>query len=46
VNYDNSLVVAMTVTSYLWAPSTEDHCLHVAPSPGRHRCDTLREITR
>jgi len=25
VNYDNSLVVAITVTCYSWAPSTDDH---------------------
>jgi len=36
VNYDNSLVVTITVTCNLWAPSSGDHYLHVAPSPGRH----------
>jgi len=36
VNYDNSLVVTITVTSYVWAPSTSDHYLNVAPSPCRH----------
>jgi len=25
VNYDNSLVVNITVTSYSWAPSSGDH---------------------
>jgi len=25
VNYDNSLVVPITVTRYLWAPSSSDH---------------------
>jgi len=25
VNYDNSLVATVTVTCYLWAPSTGDH---------------------
>jgi len=25
VNYDNSLVVTITVTCYLWAPSSADH---------------------
>jgi len=33
VNYDNSLVVTITVTCYLWAPFGSDH---VAPAPGRH----------
>jgi len=36
VNYDDSLVVTITVTCYLWVPSIGDHYLHVAPSPGRH----------
>jgi len=38
VNYDNSLVVTITLTCYSWAPSSGDHSftLHFAPSPGRH----------
>jgi len=36
VNYDNSLVVTITVTCYSWAPSGGDHYLHVAPSTDRH----------
>jgi len=30
VNYDDSFVVTVTVTCYIWAPSTGDHSLHVA----------------
>jgi len=37
VNYDNSLVVTITVTCNLWAPSSGDH-LHVAPSTCRESC--------
>jgi len=36
VNYDNLLVVIITVTSNLWAPSSGDIYLHVAPSTCRH----------
>jgi len=36
VNYDDSLVVTITVTCYSWAPSSVTIYFHVAPSPGRH----------
>jgi len=36
VNYDNSLVVTITVTCYSWAPSGGDHLFHVVASPGRY----------
>jgi len=26
----------ITMTCYLWAPTTSDHCLHVVSPPGRH----------
>jgi len=29
VNYDKLLVVAITVTCYLWAPSTGDHFIYM-----------------
>jgi len=45
VNYDNSLVVTITVTCYLWAPSTGDHYLHVALSPGRRTCGLNRMLS-
>jgi len=37
VNYDNSLVVTITVTCYSWVPSSGDIHLHVAPSADRHK---------
>jgi len=37
VNYDNSLLVTITVTCYSWAPFSGDHFLHVAPSTCRHK---------
>jgi len=36
VNYDNSLVVTITVTCDSWAPSAVTIYLHVAPASGRH----------
>jgi len=36
VKYDNSLVVTVTVTRYLWAPSSRDHlftCGAIYPLP-------------
>jgi len=35
VNYDNSLVVTITVTCYSWAPSSGDH-LFTCDSRTRH----------
>jgi len=29
VSYDNSLVVIITVTRYLWAPSSGDHFIYM-----------------
>jgi len=29
VNYDNSLVVTITVTRYLWVPSSGDHFIYM-----------------
>jgi len=37
VNYDNSLVVTITVTCYSWAPSSGNHLFtYVVPSTDRH----------
>jgi len=36
VNYDNSLVVTITVTCYSWAPSSGDHLFSCGAISGRH----------
>jgi len=39
VNYDNSLVVTITVTCYLWVPSSGDHlftCGAISRPPHNH----------
>jgi len=40
VNYDNSLVVTITVACYSWAPSSDDHLAIYLPSlqPSTHLC--------
>jgi len=43
MNNDLSFVVTITVTCYSWAPSSGDHFLHVAQSPGRHSCEDSRD---
>ena len=40
-HYDNSLVVTITVTCYLWALSTVDHFLDMAPFPDRRTASLI-----
>jgi len=37
VNYDNSLAVTVTVTCYLWAPSSGRAGLNECECPGQNR---------
>jgi len=41
VNYDNSLVVTITVAYYSWHHLAVTIYLHVAPSTCRHTCTTF-----
>jgi len=47
VNYNNSLVVTITVTCYSWAPSSGDHlftCGAIYRQP--HPIDGIGQVTR